>query len=102
MAEEDFTVTSPTTELTFFRGVSDGHSECIQIDIIDDDVYEEEQEFSVHISSVLTSLSMVALGEHDNRYTLEDNTGMLLYYVWVNSMHSMSTISLAQTHNFDV
>ena len=79
VAGEDLNVTSPTTELTFSSGVSDGHSECVQINIIDDDVYEENQQFLVSITRVSTSLPLLAVEELANVYTLEDNGGMLLY-----------------------
>lgn len=73
---EDFIVTSPTTELTFFRGVSDRHSECITIDIIDDDVYEEEQQFTVCISPVASI--PVYITSYNNTYRLEDNSGLFI------------------------
>ena len=76
MQGEDFIVTSPTTQLTFSSGVSDGHSECVQINIIDDDVYEEEQQFDVCINtSVLPMPANVT--SYCNTYRLEDNTGLL-------------------------
>ena len=51
---EDYLLHPATlTLLTFVSGtVSNGDEQCIEIDITDDDIYEEEQQFSVSIASV--------------------------------------------------
>ena len=51
---EDYTSDPATpTLLTFVSGtVSNGDEQCIEIDITDDDIYEEEQQFNVSIASV--------------------------------------------------
>ena len=58
---EDFSVDPATpTLLTFASGtVINGDERCIQINIIDDDIYEEQQQFGVSIVSV--SLPSAAL-----------------------------------------
>ena len=51
---EDYSIDPATpTLLTFVDGtVINGDEQCIQININDDDIYEEEQQFSVSIVSV--------------------------------------------------
>ena len=51
---EDYSIDPATpTLLTFVSGaVSDGDERCIEINITDDDIYEEEQQFNVSITSV--------------------------------------------------
>lgn len=75
MQGQDYTVSSSTTALTFRGGVNDGHSECIQIDIIEDNVYEQQEQFRVFIPLVTSVLPLLALEQLITTYTLEDNTG---------------------------
>ena len=66
------------TSLTFnsSQSLSDGDSVCLQIDIIDDDIYEEDQQFSVSIAAVTPNLVAV-IGENNSvTMTIQDSNGI--------------------------
>ena len=72
---EDFSVHPPATTLVFPSGsVSNGDSQCVEICITDDDIYEENELFSVSIESVTLSLPVV-IGTIT--LTLLDHIGLL-------------------------
>ena len=77
---EDFAV-SPSTVLLFssIDNVGNGDSVCIMIDILDDLIYEETQEFVAQIQ-VISSPSIAIVGTPDSvTKTIEDNEGWFNY-----------------------
>ena len=74
---EDYTIDPATpTLLNFASGaVSDGDTRCINIDITDDDIYEEQQEFSVGITSVSNPSAAQIGTPNPITKTIQDNNG---------------------------
>ena len=71
----DFTVDT-STSLVFDSGLTDnGDTECVTITIIDDDIYEEDQQFTVNIDSVdSTSAAMIGMLSSTD-VVIQDNDG---------------------------
>ena len=64
-----------TTMVTFLGGVaSNGDTQCVEIQIVDDDIYEEDEVFVVSISTVTPS-SSVMIGTQSINKTIWDNAG---------------------------
>ena len=73
---EDFAVASAVTQTFTSGGTINGGSVCIIIDIVEDDVYEENEDFTVSINSVSPS-SAAIVGAPDNvTKTIQDNQGL--------------------------
>ena len=72
---EDFALLSSNTIVTFLTGSTNADPECIQISIIDDDIYEEDQDFSVSIDSI--SLTTAATIGTPIVITIQDSNGLL-------------------------
>ena len=71
----DFALLSASTTVTFLTGSTNGDSQCIDISIIADDTYEENQVFSVTIDSVsLTTAAMIG-APNSVTITIQDNNG---------------------------
>ena len=60
---------------------------CLQIDIIDDDIYEEDQQFSVSITAVSPSTVALIGTESSVTKTIQDNNGTVLF-MHVCTQHS--------------
>ena len=76
---EDFSVTT-STYVTFPSGTtSDGDSQCITIDIVDDDIYEEDQHFMVEIKSATPTTSASVGSPNSASVTIQDNNGLCYY-----------------------
>ena len=58
---------------------SDGDSQCITIDIVDDDTYEEDQHFMVEIKSVAPTTSATVGSLNSASVTIQDNNGLCYY-----------------------
>lgn len=72
---EDFVVSSPTTQ-TFIGGITgNGNLMCIGISIVDDDIYEEEQQFLVNITSVSPPSAVMMGTPSTTTVTIQDNQG---------------------------
>ena len=64
-----------TTMVTFLSGMTNNEStQCVEIQIIDDDIYEEDEVFLVSISTVTPS-SAVMIGTQSINKTIWDNAG---------------------------
>ena len=61
--------------LTFLPATNSGDSECAQITIVDDDIYEGFEEFSISISEVFPPLLNFIGGHNTLIYTIEDVNG---------------------------
>ena len=72
---EDFVVTSPISKTFSSISTTNGDVMCIGIGIVDDDVYEEDQQFIVNITSV-SPVSAVIMGTPSiTTVTIQDNQG---------------------------
>ena len=64
-----------TTMVTFLSGMTNNEStQCVEIQIIDDDIYEEDEVFLVSISTVMPP-SSVMIGTQFINKTIWDNAG---------------------------
>ena len=64
-----------TTMVTFPSGMTEnGDNQCVEIQIIDDDIYEEDEVFLVSISTVMPP-SSVMIGTQSINKTIWDNAG---------------------------
>ena len=64
-----------TTMVTFLSGMTNNEStQCVEIQIIDDDIYEEDEVFLVSISTVMPP-SSVMIGTQSINKTIWDNAG---------------------------
>ena len=64
------------TTATFESGITvDGDTQCIQIAIIEDDIYEEDEVFFFQISSVTPSSAAVIVSPTQVTKTIQDNGG---------------------------
>ena len=73
---EDFSIDSSVT-MVFSRSgdIINGDSVCITVSILEDDIYEENQDFAVRIT-VLAQLSAAVVGTPDIiTKTVQDNEG---------------------------
>ena len=63
--------------LTFGSGnASNGDSQCIEVTVTDDDIFEGDQQFAVTIDSVSPS-SVASIGSPNSlTVTIEDNNGL--------------------------
>ena len=63
--------------LTFGSGItSNGDSQCIEVTVTDDDIFEGDQQFTVTIDSVSPS-SVASIGSPNSlTVTIEDNNGL--------------------------
>ena len=79
---EDYVFVSSTT-VTFQSGnTSNGTTQCVQIQVIDDDAYEENEVFIVRIASIMPA-SVARNGSlFEATYTIQDNTGRMLFDSW--------------------
>lgn len=78
MVGEDYTIDTSTV-VTFAAGATNtvNNMGCIMITIVDDDIYEENQDFSVTIESMLPT-SLVTIGSPNSiTKTIQDNNGSL-------------------------
>lgn len=75
---EDFIVVLDRL-VTFSNESQNGDSLCIQVQIIDDDIYEEYQQFSVSVALLSPPISSdVGIGEVDKiLYKIQDNASKL-------------------------
>ena len=72
----DFIVTSVATQTFTSGSTASTSSLCISINIVEDDVYEENEEFTVSINSV-SPFSAAMVGAPDNvTKTIQDNQGL--------------------------
>ena len=75
---EDYTFTSPP-EVTFGVGdtpsVANGDTRCLTITINNDDIYEEEQDFTISISGVTPSTA-VNFATNTLTKTIQDDGGL--------------------------
>ena len=80
---EDFAVNT-STRLTFTSGItSNGDSECVEISIIDDDIYEDDQQFTVSIATV-SPPSIAEIGFPSSMIlTIQDNNGLWYHKVCI-------------------
>ena len=61
--------------VTFPSGMTEnGDNQCVEIQIIDDDIYEEDEVFLVSISTVMPP-SSVMIGTQSINKTIWDNAG---------------------------
>ena len=75
--EEDYSFDPTTTTLNFVSGsVSNGDERCIEINITDDDIYEEEQQFSVSIASVSNPSAAEIGSPNPITKTIQDMDGL--------------------------
>ena len=75
---EDYAIDPATLTLRNFASgaVSDGDVQCINIDVTDDDIYEEEQQFSVSIASI-SNPSAAQIGSPNSiTKTIQDINGL--------------------------
>lgn len=70
MADSDYTSTS--VEMVFPAGSSPEDAQCVNITITDDTVFEEEEHFTVALT---TSDTAVVLGHSNVVITITDNEG---------------------------
>ena len=77
---EDFTVLTPVT-LTFSSGVTaNGNAVCVMFDVIDDDIYEEDQEFNVSITAIFPPSAVVIGSVSSVTKTIRDNQGTYMCF----------------------
>lgn len=74
---EDFTVDLSTLNQIFSSGsTSNGDSVCINIGIVEDDIYEEDQQFNVRIASLSPSTAANSASPDSVSITIQDNDGL--------------------------
>ena len=71
----DFTLHSAMSIVTFLIGSANTDSQCIDISIITDDIYEENQVFSVSIDSVSLTTAATIGTPNSVTITIQDNNG---------------------------
>ena len=71
----DFTLHSVMSIVTFSTGSANTDSQCIDISITTDDIYEENQVFSVSIGSVSLTTAAVIGTPSSITITIQDNNG---------------------------
>ena len=70
----DFTLVSAT--VTFLsNNTIDGDTKCIEINIVDDDIYEEDEVFLLNITNVMPSSTAVIGAMQQVAKTIQDNMG---------------------------
>ena len=73
---EDFNVTT-STYVTFPSGTTnDGDNECITIAIMGDDIYEEDQQFTVEFESVTPTTAASVGSPSSASVTIQNNNGL--------------------------
>ena len=89
----DFTLLSAMPIITFFSGsAANTDSKCIDISIIADDIYEENQVFSVSIDSVsLTTAAMIGT-PNSVTITIQDNNGLLQLFLDMEHENKQNTL----------
>ena len=72
-SDSDFTLAST---VTFLGGLTyNGDTQCVEIQIVDDDIYEEDEVFLVTISTVTPSSAVTIVAPSNVTKTLQDNEG---------------------------
>ena len=77
MFPEDFNYTSPvvlTFGVTDIPAVTNGTSRCFNITIIKDDIYEEDQNFTIYIYDVIPSAAINII-QNNLTKIIQDNEG---------------------------
>ena len=65
-----------TTSLTFQSGsTGNGDTECVEIDIVEDDIYEEDEMFLIGINTIMPSSAAMAGATPQATKTIQDNMG---------------------------
>ena len=72
---EDFAISSSLSPSFASGSTANGDTVCITVDIFQDDIYEEEQLFSVSITSVSPSSTAVVGAVSSVNKTIEDDSG---------------------------
>ena len=73
---EDYVLTSET--VTFLSNDSvNGMVQCVQINITDDDAYEEDELFTIRIDSAEPSSAVTIGSPSEVTKTIQDNTGKI-------------------------
>ena len=72
----DFTLLSAMPIVTFFSGSITADSQCIDISIIADDIYEQNQVFSVSIGSVSLTTAATIGTPNSITITIQDKNGL--------------------------
>ena len=75
---EDYTLTTPLS-LTI-SGLATGEESCFSIEVIDDNLFEDREDFTVHLS---TDDASVTLHTIYATVTITDNDGMFQMYIYV-------------------
>lgn len=96
---EDYTVDTATT-IVYASGTSD-LMRCIDITILDDDIYEENQDFSVTLQTMSPASVIVFGAPNSITKTIQDNNGPSLKLSTAQSIaihvHTLSLCASLQT-----
>ena len=69
-----------STAVTFDSNTTFGDIQCIEIQIVDDDIYEEDEDFLVTISTIVPSTAAVPGPVSQVTKTIQDNAGRISVY----------------------
>ena len=73
----DYTLLSTTVTFESGNNTNFTDSQCIEIQIVDDDIYEEDEDFLVTISTIVPSTAAVPGSVSNVTKTIQDNAGRI-------------------------